>query len=151
MELENIYELMERFRTSGLAKLELREADTLIKMEMPRKTDSPDTRPGTLQVESSAVQEPKGQNGGMPMVSGSEELYIRSPIVGTFYAAPEEGAAPYVRAGDRVRKGAVVCIVEAMKMMNEINAPCDCVIEEICAVNASPVGFEDPLFRIREL
>ena len=150
MELDNIYELMEKFKSSGLAKLELRKADTLIRMEMPRKTESVQAQkvPVPLTGESGVQHGPEEGNAS---VSGAEGEYIRSPIVGTFYAAPEEGAAPYVKSGDRVQKGTAVCIVEAMKMMNEINAPYDCIIEEVCVSNASPVGFDAPLFRIREL
>ncbi len=150
MELDNIYELMEKFKSSGLAKLELRKADILIKMEMPRKTESVQLHNTSVPMigESGVQNRPDERN---VSASEAEGKYIRSPIVGTFYAAPEEGAAPYVKTGDRVQKGTAVCIVEAMKMMNEINAPYDCIIEEVCVSNASPVGFDAPLFRIREL
>ena len=150
MELENIYELMDKFRNSGLAKLELRQADLLIKMEMPKKTETVSEGSPVVPVHTDRSQVPVSAEKTVPLMT-EKGSFIRSPIVGTFYAAPEESAEPYVKAGEKVRKGAVVCIVEAMKMMNEIKAPCDCVIEEVCAANATPVGFEDPLFRIREL
>lgn len=146
MDLNNIYELMNKFSRSGLAKLELREADTVIKMEMPKKTEV--VQSAAAPAPAAAVQTQSPAPAPQPAEDGS---FIKSPIVGTFYAAPEEGGTPFVEEGDRVAKGATVCIVEAMKMMNEINAPCDCIIEEVCAVNASPVGYDDPLFRIREL
>ena len=120
MELDNIYELMEKFKSSGLAKLELRKADLLIKMEMPRKTESVQLHNTSVPMigESGVQNRPDERN--VP-TSEAKGKYIRSPIVGIFYAAPEEGAAPYVKTGDRVQKGTAVCIVEAMKMMNEIN------------------------------
>lgn len=149
MELESIYELMEKFKSSGLAKLELRKADTLIRMEMPRRSESAQLHPAQMPQSGDAADQ--NETDVEKTAAAPEGHFIRSPIVGTFYAAPEEGAAPFVRAGDKVKKGDVVCIIEAMKMMNEINSPYDCIIEEICASNASPVGYDESLFRIREL
>ena len=74
---------------------------------------------------------------------------ITSPIVGLFYAAPAENAEPYVSLGDRVKKGQTLCIVEAMKLMNEIVAETDGQIVEICAQNGQVVDFGCPLFRIK--
>lgn len=76
---------------------------------------------------------------------------LNSPIVGTFYAAPAPEAAPYVAVGDVVEKGQVLCIVEAMKLMNEIEAEHKCRIVKICKENAQAVEFGDPLFVIQKL
>jgi acetyl-CoA carboxylase biotin carboxyl carrier protein len=73
---------------------------------------------------------------------------IKSPMVGTFYAAPEPGAAPYVKVGNRVSSGQVVCIIEAMKIMNEIESEVTGVIREVAVENAQPVEFGQPLFRV---
>jgi acetyl-CoA carboxylase biotin carboxyl carrier protein len=73
---------------------------------------------------------------------------IKSPMVGTFYLAPEPGAAPYAKVGMRVASGKVVCIIEAMKIMNEIEAEISGVIKEICVDDASPVEFGQVLFRV---
>jgi acetyl-CoA carboxylase biotin carboxyl carrier protein len=73
---------------------------------------------------------------------------ITSPIVGTFYRAPAPDAPPYVEVGQVVEKGQVLCIVEAMKLMNEIEAECRCKILRICKENAQPVEFGDDLFII---
>ncbi|MDE7325989.1 MAG: acetyl-CoA carboxylase biotin carboxyl carrier protein [Lachnospiraceae bacterium] len=75
--------------------------------------------------------------------------YITSPMVGTFYAAPSEDAEPFVAIGDTVKKGQVIGIVEAMKLMNEIEATCDGVVEKILVENRSMVGFGDELMFIR--
>jgi acetyl-CoA carboxylase biotin carboxyl carrier protein len=75
---------------------------------------------------------------------------ITSPIVGTFYAAPGPEAAPYVTVGQVVEKGQVLCIVEAMKLMNEIEAECKCKILKICKDNAQAVEFGDQLFVIQK-
>ena len=74
---------------------------------------------------------------------------VTSPIVGLFYAAPAENAEPYVSLGDRVKKGQTLCIVEAMKLMNEITADDDGVIDKICAANGQMVEYGTELFRIR--
>lgn len=76
---------------------------------------------------------------------------LNSPIVGTFYAAPAPDASPYVTAGQVVEKGQVLCIVEAMKLMNEIEAECKCKILKVCKENAQAVEFGDPLFVIQKL
>jgi acetyl-CoA carboxylase biotin carboxyl carrier protein len=76
---------------------------------------------------------------------------INSPIVGTFYRAPAPDAAPYVEVGQVVEKGQVLCIVEAMKLMNEIEAEFRCKIVKMCKENAQPVEFGDPLFVIEKL
>jgi acetyl-CoA carboxylase biotin carboxyl carrier protein len=74
---------------------------------------------------------------------------VSSPIVGTFYASPSPEADPFVRVGDRVRKGQVLCIVEAMKLMNEIECDSDGVVAEIYPKNAQPVEYGEPLFGLR--
>ena len=76
---------------------------------------------------------------------------IRSPMVGVFYAAPTEDAPPFVKTGDVVKKGDVLCIIEAMKLMNEITAEQDGVIEEICVGNNQVVEFDHILFRFRRI
>jgi acetyl-CoA carboxylase biotin carboxyl carrier protein len=73
---------------------------------------------------------------------------IKSPMVGTYYAAPEPGAKPYLSVGDRISKGQILCIIEAMKIMNEIESEFDGVVKEILAQNAHPVEYGQVLFRI---
>ena len=80
--------------------------------------------------------------------AASPLLEIKSPMVGTFYSAPEPGAAPYVKAGSRVAPRQVVCIIEAMKIMNEIEAEVAGVVREVTAQNAQPVEFGQVLFRV---
>jgi acetyl-CoA carboxylase biotin carboxyl carrier protein len=83
-------------------------------------------------------------------VAESEGLsLLRSPIVGTFYTSPAPDADAYVRVGDPVKKGQVLCIVEAMKLMNEIESDEDGVVEQIFPKNAQPVEYGEPLFAIR--
>ena len=79
---------------------------------------------------------------------GPQLLEIKSPMVGTFYQSPEPGAQPYAKVGTRVTVGQVVCIIEAMKIMNEIESEVAGVIREVAAQNAQPVEFGQALFRV---
>ncbi len=75
---------------------------------------------------------------------------IRSPMVATFYRAPAPDAKPYVEEGQKVKKGEVLCILEAMKIMNELENEFDCIIEKILVQNAQKVEFDQPLFLVRK-
>ncbi len=75
-------------------------------------------------------------------------LEVKSPMVGTYYSAPEPGAKPYLVVGDRISKGQILCIIEAMKIMNEIESEFDGVVKEILAQNAHPVEYGQVLLRI---
>ncbi len=76
---------------------------------------------------------------------------ITSPMVGTFYQAPSPDSPPYVKVGDKVKKGQTLCIIEAMKIMNELEAEFDCEILEILVEDGQPVEFDTPLFRVKRL
>ncbi|MEO0948485.1 MAG: acetyl-CoA carboxylase biotin carboxyl carrier protein [Cyanobacteria bacterium J06641_5] len=88
-----------------------------------------------------------------PPPSRKEEKFLEvpSPMVGTFYRAPAPGEAPFAEVGDRIRLGQTVCIIEAMKLMNEIEAEAEGEIVEICVENAEPVEFGQVLMRLRPL
>jgi acetyl-CoA carboxylase biotin carboxyl carrier protein len=88
-------------------------------------------------IEPPAAPEPK---------SGGND--VKSPMVGTFYSAPEPGAKPYVSVGSRVSKGQILCIIEAMKIMNEIESEVAGVVTEVLASDAQPVEYGQALFRI---
>jgi len=82
--------------------------------------------------------------------SAPDYISIKSPIVGVFYAAPAENAAPFVTIGDNVKKGQTLCVIEAMKLMNEIPAEENGVILEVCVTNGQIVEYGTELFRIRK-
>ncbi|MEK7401034.1 MAG: acetyl-CoA carboxylase biotin carboxyl carrier protein [Gemmatimonadota bacterium] len=83
-----------------------------------------------------------------PKAAASALLEVKSPMVGTFYGAPEPGAKPYVSVGDRVTKGQTLCIIEAMKIMNEIESEYAGVVRETLTLDAQPVEYGQALFRI---
>jgi acetyl-CoA carboxylase biotin carboxyl carrier protein len=82
-----------------------------------------------------------------PLPSSPAAVTIESPMVGTFYAAPSPGAEPFVREGDRVKAGQVLCIIEAMKLMNEIEAKMDGTVLKILVENGVAVEYSQPLFQ----
>ena len=90
----------------------------------------------------------RGMGEGPPAAPASPLLEIKSPMVGTFYSAPEPGAEPYVKVGSRVSSGQVVCIIEAMKIMNEIESELHGVIREVAVENTQPVEFGQVLYRV---
>src|SRR5205085_7624050 len=98
---------------------------------------------GAPAVAASGAAAPQAAPGAGPQLSE-----IKSPMVGTFYQSPEPAAQPYVKVGSRVNVGQVVCIIEAMKIMNEIESEVSGVVREVTAQNAQPVEFGQVLFRV---
>jgi acetyl-CoA carboxylase biotin carboxyl carrier protein len=101
------------------------------------------------QAQASALSQPSGGTAAAAAApSGPQLLEIKSPMVGTFYQSPEPAAQPYVKVGSRVNVGQVVCIIEAMKIMNEIESEVSGVVKDVTAQNAQPVEFGQVLFRV---
>jgi acetyl-CoA carboxylase biotin carboxyl carrier protein len=89
-----------------------------------------------------------GSEAGRPAAAPSSLLEVKSPMVGTFYGSPEPGAKAYISVGSRVNKGQILCIIEAMKIMNEIESEYAGVVKEVVATDAHPVEYGQVLFRI---
>jgi acetyl-CoA carboxylase biotin carboxyl carrier protein len=109
------------------------------------------TQPGATPPSSPVPRPGEGGRGtgeGSVPAPASHLLEIKSPMVGTFYQSPEPAAQAYVKVGSRVNVGQVVCIIEAMKIMNEIESEVGGVVKEVCAQNAQPVEFGQVLFRV---
>lgn len=141
--IEDLVELLNRYR---LTELEFEKKGTRIRV---RREPSPG--PSTPALEPSVVIEtpphPAMPHAG-PSAETSQFFTVTSPIVGTFYRASAPDASPYVEEGDVVKKGQVLCIVEAMKLMNEIEAEVDGRIIKILVESTTPVEFGQPLFLI---
>ncbi len=157
---EQIKELIDLVSERKLEGLEIERAGFRIKIE--DKTAAPPvvnatesaTKPAAPPAEASAAPEAGEGGSTAPAAAPPEEPalnghLLKSPIVGTFYTTPSPDSDPYVEIGDSVKKGQVLCIVEAMKLMNEIESDVDGVITEIYPKNAQPVEFGEPLFLIR--
>lgn len=162
MEFEQLMKLIETVSASSLTSFQYEEKGVKLKLGKEVKgaalavsgAGSADLVQSVQSVQStaiSAVQETKSAAEAQEPVSGAkaEGKLILSPLVGTFYIAPAEDADPFVAVGDTVKKGQTLAIVEAMKLMNEIESDYDGVIEEVLAENGKPVEYNQPLFRLR--
>ena len=143
MELEKIRAYAELMQELNLSKLEIREGEQALCLERGGQAAAAAPLPAAVQAPSAVPT--------APAASEDENTFtVTSPMVGVFFAAPEADGKPYVKVGDHVKKGQTVCLMEAMKMMNEVQAPCDCVIEEILQEDGALVSFGEPLLRYRE-
>ena len=134
---QEIYDLMARFDTSGLQKLKLSQGD--FKIELEKAAPAPAAAPAMVPVPAAPAAAPTAE----------EAPAVTAPLVGTFYAAPAPEQPPFVAPGDQVQKGQTICLIEAMKTMIEVPAPCDCVIEEVLKANGELAAFGEALMRYR--
>jgi acetyl-CoA carboxylase biotin carboxyl carrier protein len=160
LNLKEILELIDKVADRGIAGVEIEQAGTKVRIE--GKTTQPqvshsfvgsDSRSDAQLMPSipmHALPPAQQQQAEKPAAAAApSNLHIlTSPIVGTYYGAPSPDADPFVRVGDRVKKGQVLCIIEAMKLMNEIESDADGVVREIYPQNAQAVEFGEPLFGI---
>lgn len=162
MELKQIKELMACMGRSGIVKLSLKDKNEGFELELER--EGRETTPSELWTEDSSNREyqtirraPQELPSFQPLTSMSIPVpakaevpgnFITSPMVGTFYSSPSPEDAPFIKVGDKVEKNTVVCIVEAMKVMNEIKAGHAGTVTEILVDSASPVEFGSKLFKI---
>ena len=144
MDLEKIEGLVKIIKNSSLTEFTLKEGDLKITMS---KLDNPPVVAAGVPVTAPAAAE------AAPVSEETEDetLFITSPIVGTFYSAPAPDAPAFVKVGDQVKNGQTVCILEAMKLMNEIQSEFDCEIEAVLVSNEQKVEYGQPLFRVKKL
>lgn len=150
MNLRQIKELVKLLESSTLCVLELEEADTRIRLEKSQVRQESQNYAAALPApEPAPVQQtpvPSDKPDGTVDFNRLKE--VKSPLVGIFYAAPSPNADPFVRIGSRVKKGDVLCVVEAMKLMNEITADADGEVVDVCAQNGQVVEFGQILFKL---
>ena len=133
---QEIFDLMDRFQRSSIQTMKLSTQEFTI--ELSRGGVPASAAP--VAAAAPAVPAPAPEADGK---------VVTAPLVGTFYAAPAPEKPPFVQAGDRVKKGDTLCLIEAMKMMSEIPAPCDCVIEAVLKESGELVSFGEPLLRYK--
>lgn len=149
MEMEKIAELIKLVENSSLKEFSYSEGEMEIYLS---KLDNPPVlAPGGVAPAAVAAAPVPAAPAAAETAAEEEELYITSPIVGTFYSAPAPTAPAFVRVGDKVKNGQTVCILEAMKLMNEIQCEYDCEIEAILVSNEQKVEYGQPLFRVKKL
>ena len=152
MNLRQIRELVRLLESSGLSVLEIEEADLRVRLEkgqtavfaQPVPAALPQAVPAALPVETAPAPAPVADG----TVDFNRLKEVKSPLVGIFYAAPSPGAEPFAGVGSRVKKGDVLCVVEAMKLMNEITADADGEVIDVCVQNGQVVEFGQILFKL---
>lgn len=138
MDLEQIEKLVEIIEKSTLKEITVEEGNLKINLKRENNSEIQNVQKN-IERKIEIVEEP------------DEESFITSPIVGTFYSAASPETPAFVRVGDTVKKGQPVCIVEAMKLMNEINCDFDCEIEAVLVSNEQKVEYGQPLFRVKKI
>lgn len=138
MEEANIRKYAQLMKELDLTGLEIKENDVVVRLERTGAQEGP-------VLVAPAAKTPAAKSAEIAAPAGES---VRSPMVGVFYAAAAENAEPFVRVGDRVEQGDTLCIIEAMKLMNEITAERAGVVTEVCAQNGQVVEYGTPLFRI---
>jgi acetyl-CoA carboxylase biotin carboxyl carrier protein len=145
MELKELYALMERFEKSGLTEITYKKDGEEVSLK--KAGPAPVYAPLPAAVPSAAYP----SHDAPPVKHGADTEFIRAPLVGTFYRAPAPDAPPFVEKGDTVKKGKPLCILEAMKLMNEYQAEFDMEIVAVLVDNGNMVEFGAPLFEVRRV
>jgi acetyl-CoA carboxylase biotin carboxyl carrier protein len=155
VDLKDIKAIIDLMKKNSISEFELEKQDFKIRL---KRTSNGSGHPASLDDASISAHSIAHPNAPVPLLSvsvpaaaASGELEIKSPMVGTFYRAPSPESGNYVEIGSEVNPETVVCIIEAMKVMNEIKAEVKGVITQMLVENAKPVEFGQPLFKIRPL
>ena len=157
MNLDHIKELLDLIAGSDVTELEVQDGDEKIRIR--RKAAGADEAPPYVVVTSgmagvapssqAALHASGSSSGAEPAGADDDLVMVKSPMVGTFYEAASPGSPPFVDVGDTVEKGKTLCIIEAMKLMNEIEADVSGVIAKRFVVNGEPIEYGQALFGIR--
>jgi acetyl-CoA carboxylase biotin carboxyl carrier protein len=145
LEIKQIKELMKELESSKLAKLVIKKGDFELRLEketMGEVIVRPRVAPADIEQPFPEVVSSKSERASAP------GTYVTSPMVGTFYSSPAPDQPVFVKVGDKVTEGTVVCIIEAMKVMNEVKAGISGTVAEVLIDNADPVEFGSRLLRI---
>ena len=148
MDLEKIAGLVKIIEESSIKEFEYEDED--VKVSMSKLDHPPVVAAGVPAAPVAAAPAPVSV-AAAPVEEEDEPLFITSPIVGTFYSAAAPDVPAFVRVSDQVKNGQTVCILEAMKLMNEIQAEFDCEIEAVLVSNEQKVEYGQPLFRVKKL
>jgi len=152
MDIRKVKKLIELLETSDVAEIEIKEGEEAVRISRVSSTAQMQMAPAPASVSAptpaAAAATGSGEDKGASSVPATRGKLINSPMVGTFYRAPSPSSPPFVEVGTHVKAGDVVCIVEAMKMMNQIEADHAGVVEAILVEDGEPVEFDQPLIAI---
>jgi acetyl-CoA carboxylase biotin carboxyl carrier protein len=151
MDLRKLKTLIDLVAESDIAELEVTEGES--KVRILKSSAAPQNQvmmmqPHTMQAHQAPAAAPIAAAPAVAVAAEPQGHVVKSPMVGTFYRCSAPGAAPYVEIGSTVKEGDTVCLIEAMKLMNEIDADISGVIKQILVENGQPVEFGQPLFVI---
>lgn len=162
MKVKELRDLIDFIAQSGLAEVNIETGE--FKLSVKRYTEAPPVVQATpvvtaaplppaaaTQATTPAASQPAALAQEATPAGSKKQLEIKSPMIGTFYRAPNPDAEPFVKVGDVVKKGQVVCIIEAMKLFNEIESEVEGRIVEVLVDNATPVEYDQPLFLLEPL
>ncbi len=149
MDLEKIAGLVKLIEDSSLKEFTYKEGE--IKITMSKREHPPIVAAGVPAMAGMSAPQVAVPPQEKAEEAEEESLFITSPIVGTFYSASAPDVPAFVRVGDRVKEGQTVCILEAMKLMNEIQCEYDCEIEAVLVSNEQKVEYGQPLFRVKKI
>lgn len=145
MNIKQIRELAQIVHDNGLSALEISENDNHIRIERACQQQA---APAPVAAPVPIMEAPEPVIREESTVDFNRMREIKSPMVGVFYASPSPDAAPFVQVGSKVKKGDVVCIIEAMKLMNELTADMDGEVVDVCVNNGDVVEYGQPLFKL---
>ena len=148
MKVQELQEIVKLMENSGIAELSLEEENLKLSLKRECKTPEFVAVPQPMVTSMQAPKVPEAIVAPTP-VEEKNIFIIKSPMVGTFYASPSPESAPYVTEGVQVTNETVVCILEAMKVMNEVRAECSGKIVEVLAKNGTAVEYGQPLFKVQ--
>ena len=154
MDLKDIKAIIDLMRKNSVSEFELEKQDFKIRLKRGtnggNSSGNYDEAPAVTYVQPPMAIAAAAVTAAAPVAApATNEVEIKSPMIGTFYRAPSPESAPYIEVGAEVNVDTVVCIIEAMKVMNEIKAEAKGVITQVLVENAKPVEFGQPLFKIR--
>lgn len=156
MDKNEIRELIRIFDKSDITKLKIKEGDFSIELQKGFEggvtyTAAPATVMQAVSTAPAAAPVAQVVGGEASINAAPAGLSMKSPMVGTFYKSPAPGAAPFAKVGDVIRKGQPIGIIEAMKIMNEIEAEFDCKVLEILVEDGQPVEYDMPIFAVEKV
>lgn len=149
MDMKQIKALLQEFDASTLSKLKITQDAFSIEFEKNIGAVAAPVMAAPVAV--AAAVAPAAVEAAAPAAAVHTGDMILSPMVGTFYSAPSPDSAPFVKAGDRIKKGQVIAVLEAMKIMNELEAEFDCEVLSVLVSDAQAVEYDMPLFAVKKL
>ncbi len=149
MELDELKQLFELLKETDITEVQIEREGTKVRIKREKFLNSFDLgHTGLHEQHAPAPTAAPAEPAPAPVEEAARTVTVTAPLVGTFYSSPSPEAAPFVKTGESVKKGQVLCIIEAMKLMNEIESDVDGIVRRAMVENGSPVEYGEPLFLV---